>query len=210
MAHGSRSRGDRADKPRSHFFGDHSVRMWTVFGGIAAVLSVPTAVLIAYWTSNAQNATPVSPSLHPTLVPSTAGASPGSLNSPRSNRIGAYSLVLSSNEYSPLRADRPTFLEIQKDTLKGDGDIQWRSVDAYDQFNSGTQEYMAQLPYGTTTPTFEACIAQTTQAPSVHARPGSAFCMSEPGNIIVGVSVKSIDQITGKAYLQITIWKYSS
>lgn len=210
MAHGSRSRGYGTDKPRSHLFGDHSARMWTVLGGIAAVASVPTAILIAYWTLNAQNATLVSPSLPPTLVPSTAAVPTGSLNSPRSNRISAYSLVLSSNEYSPLRAHHPTFLQIQEDTLKGDGDIQWRSVDAYDQFNSGTGEYMVQLPSGTTTPTFAACNSRTAQAPSVHARPGSAFCMSEPGNLIAGIAVKSINPVTGKADLQITIWKYSS
>ena len=39
-------------------------------------------------------------------------------------------------------------------------------------------------------------IAQTAQAQSVIAPPGSAFCIVEPGNIIAGVFVKSV--VTGQ------------
>jgi hypothetical protein len=206
MAHGSRSRGSRLGKPSRHFLGDHSVKMWTVLGGMAAVVSIPTAILIAYWTLNTQNATSVSPGLSPTLTPRTAGVPTESPKPLHSHKVNTYSLILSENEYSPLRAARPTNIQIQEATARGVGDIQWREVDFYDQFNSGTGEYMTQLPSRITTPTFAACNYYTIQDPSVHAAPGTAFCMTEPGNIMAGVSVESISG--GKADLRVTIWKY--
>lgn len=121
----------------------------------------------------------------------------------------SYALVLSGGEYAPLGPGHPTLLQVHAATQESQGDIQWRSVDAIDQFNSGDEDIMVQLPPGTAKPTFAACIAQTAQVPSVHAPQGSAFCIIEPGNIIAGVSVISINSSAGKADLQIMIWKYS-
>lgn len=151
------------------------------------------------------------------LIYPSSGASPspgtpstGSSDLPRDKRVGAYSLVLSGGAYAPLGPTRPTLLQVQEATQQSEGVIQWRSVDAPDQFNSGTGDSMVMLPNGTT-PTFTACMAQTAPTPSVHVPQGSAFCILEPGYIVAGVYVNSLNLSTpGEADLQITIWKYSS
>jgi hypothetical protein len=208
MTHGSRRRHDGMEKLRIHLFGENSVRIWTVVGGIAAAITLLVTVSIEFWTPNTQNTTSVPSSSPATPEPSTTKAPTGSLSLPRSKKIGAYSFLLSANNYSPLRAQRPTGIQIREDTLAQIGDIQWREVDSPDQFNSGTRESMVQLPSGTTTPTFTACIAQTASVPSVHAKQGSAFCEMEPGHIIAGVFVKTIDLPASKVGLQVTVWKY--
>lgn len=210
MAHGSRRRHDRMNELRIHLFGENSVRIWTVIGGIAAAITLLVTISIEFWMPNTQNASSLPSSPPATLEPSTVKVPTGSLSLPHSKKVGAYSFLLSANNYSPLRAHRPTGLQVREDTLEQSGDIQWREVDYPDQFNSGTGDSMVQLPSGTTTPTFATCIAQTAAVPSVHARQGSAFCEMEPGHIIAGVFVKSINLVASKADLQITVWKYSS
>lgn len=140
--------------------------------------------------------------------PSPSGTRSGPLDSPRGERINAYSFSLPSDAYSPLGAARPTLLQVMAASARGQGALQWRSADNPDQFNSGNGDYMVLLPRGTA-PTFAACNAQTDPAQSVLAPAGRAFCEVEPEqNIIAIVSVASIHPSI--VDLKITIWKYFS
>ena len=214
MTHGSRSHRDRADRSKGHWFGEHSARMWTVIGGIAAVIGTMATVvglLIPIWPLNAQNPTSIPSGLPSTSVPSTAETPAGSLDSPHGNQIGAYSLALSGGEYAPVGPTRPTLLQVLAATQNGQGTIQWRWTDQLGQFDSGTGDWLVKLPSGTTRPTFAACNSQTAPTQSVDAPQGNAFCIVEPAGIIAGVFVKSINPAApGNVDLQITIWRYSS
>lgn len=138
-------------------------------------------------------ATPPAPSTSITTSPTAASspsASPaGSAASADGQLLGSYTVTLPRDGSAPLGSTAPTQAQI----LAGANyDIVWNYELGGAPLGVGTGDQILGLPSGST-PTYQACKADTLATNTETNNPGTAFCIIETSGMMAGVVVKSVD-----------------
>jgi hypothetical protein len=137
-----------------------------------------------------------SPSRTPTPTPGPAG------NNTAGTQLGHYIIYLPGGYSVPLNATKPTRLQFHQGSQAGDLFDNGRIL------SPGSFEKMATLPGGTT-PTYQACNADTAYAPNgflENVAVGTSFCIFKPGEVI-GAIVINIASNDIDVTLNVTVWR---
>lgn len=122
-------------------------------------------------------------------APSPAASPTGSAVSADGQLLGSYAVTLPRDGSAPLGAAAPTQAQILAGT---DYDIVWNYELGGAPVGAGSGEQILGLPNGST-PTYQACKADTLATNTESSNPGTAFCIIETSGRMAGVVVKSVD-----------------
>jgi hypothetical protein len=143
-----------------------------------------------------------SPAANSQTTPAASPGSPAS-NPPSGQLLASYTFKLPAGYGVPLSTTAPTPSQFEEG---GSGDV-------FENFGTlitrNGNDQMVSLPAGTT-PTYQACAADTLFVQSVPATTASTFCIVETGRMIGG-TVTAVSANTNPIYytLHITVWQNS-
>ena len=146
----------------------------------------------------------ITPSPAVTATTRPSGATGTSANG---DLLGSYTFRLGQYTSAPLGATAPTQAQI----LANSGDIVWNTGSGGSPLQPGSGEQFANLPSGTT-PTYQACKADTVFSNTASPNPGTAFCIIETTGKMAGVTVASANLTQSPYYLNlhVAVWANSS
>jgi len=125
----------------------------------------------------------------PTAASSPSASSAGGAASADGQLLGSYPVTLPRDGSAPLGPAAPTQAQI---LANANYDIVWDYELGGAPLGAGSGDQILGLPNGST-PTYQACKADTLATNSESNNPGTAFCIIETSGMMAGVVVKSVD-----------------